>query len=128
MIMANQIVASSKPSRQRKSYYDKPLHVSYKEFSMHLSRDLRKEVGRRSLEGRKGDTVKVMRGNKNVNGKQGKITGILRPKRMVFVEGIVRKKTDGTEKPVPLRPSNLLLVAIDTKDERRITSKAKKVN
>ncbi len=118
--MANTIVASSKPKSQRKWYYTKPLHTSQKEFSAHLSKDLRKELGRRSLEVRRGDTVKVLRGGEKVFGKQGKITGIMRAKRMVFVEGIVRKKVDGTEKPIPLRPSNLLLVAIDTKDERRI--------
>ena len=118
--MAMTMAASSKPKRQRKWHYTKPLHTSQKEFSVHLSRDLRKELGRRSLEARKGDTVKVLRGGGKVKGKQGKITGILRAKRMVYVEGIMRKKVDGTEKAIPLRPSNLLLIAVDTKDERRM--------
>ena len=118
-------VASSKPKRQRKWHYGKPLHASYKEFSAHLSRELRKELGRRSLEVRKGDTVRVLRGGDKVNGKQGKVTGVARAKRMVFIEGVVRKKVDGTEKPIPVRPSNLLVVAIDTKDERRIGRKTR---
>lgn len=110
---------SSKPRRQRKWHFDKPLHASRKDFSMHLSRELRKQVGARSLVGRKGDTVRVMRGGEKVIGKQGKITAVLREKRMVLVEGIVEKKASGTERQIPLRPSNLVLVALDEKDAKR---------
>ncbi len=120
------MVASSKPNRQRKWHYNRPLHASHKEFSVHLSRELRKELGKRSIECRKGDTVKVMRGGEKVLGKHGKVTAIVRAKRMVLVENIVRKKVDGTEKQIPLRPSNLLLVAIETKDERRMKKRQAK--
>ena len=85
-------MASSQPKKQRKWYYTKPLHSSYKEFSVHLSKELRKDLGRRSLEVRKGDTVKVLRGGEKVNGKQGKVTGITRAKRMVFVYGVVKEQ------------------------------------
>ena len=124
--MAMTMAASSKPKRQRKWHYTKPLHTSQKEFSVHLSRDLRKELGRRSLEARKGDTVKVLRGGGKVKGKQGKITGILRAKRMAYVEGVVRKKVDGPEKAIPLRPSNLLLIAVEAKDDRRMKKREAK--
>ena len=120
------IISSSKPKKQRKQHYTKALHTLQKELSMHLSKELRKNLGRRNLEARKEDTVKVMRGSEKFVGKQGKITLIKRKKRQVFIEGITRKKIDGTEIQVPFKPSNLLLVTIDEKDERRFKGQAKK--
>ena len=120
------ITNSSKPKKQRKQHYTKALHTLQKELSMHLSKELRKNLGRRNLEARKEDTVKVMRGSEKFVGKQGKITLIKRKKRQVFIEGITRKKIDGTEIQVPFKPSNLLLVTIDEKDERRFKGQAKK--
>jgi len=119
-------INSSKPKKQRKQHYTKALHTLQKELSMHLSKELRKNLGRRNLEARKEDTVKVMRGSEKFVGKQGKITLIKRKKRQVFIEGITRKKIDGTEIQVPFKPSNLLLVTIDEKDERRFKGQAKK--
>ena len=120
------VVTSSKPKKQRKQHYTKALHTLQKELSMHLSKELRKNLSRRNLEARKEDTVKVMRGSEKFVGKQGKITLIKRKKRQVFIEGITRKKIDGTEIQVPFKPSNLLLVTIDEKDERRFKGKVKK--
>ena len=119
-------VLSSKPKKQRKQHYTKALHTLQKELSMHLSKELRKNLSRRNLEARKEDTVKVMRGSEKFVGKQGKITLIKRKKRQVFIEGITRKKIDGTEIQVPFKPSNLLLVTIDEKDERRFKGQVKK--
>jgi len=116
-------VTSSKPKKQRKWHYSKPLHLIQKEFSVHLSKDLRKSVGKRSLEVRKGDTVKVLRGSEKYVGKQGKITSVLRQKRQVLIEGIIRKRTDGTEIPIPFRSSNLMLVTMEEKDDRRVKGK-----
>lgn len=119
---------SSKPKVQRKEHYKKQLHRLEKDFSMHLSAALRKQIGIRSLEGRKDDTVKVMRGDGKVKNKQGKITAVLRNKRMVLVEGIISKKGDGTERQIPLRPSNLMIVTLNEKDSRRLKNKNKKGN
>mgnify|MGYP001563302111 CR=1 FL=1 len=113
-------VKSSKPSVQRKWHYSRPLHMRGKDFASHLSKELRKELHRRSIELRKGDTVKVMRGDESYLGKQGKVTGFKALKRQVFVEGITRKKVSGKEIQIPFKASNLLAVAIDDKDPRRI--------
>ncbi len=117
---------SSKPKVQRKWHHTKPLHTARKEFSGHLSKELRKELGRRSLEIRKGDTVKVMRGSEKYNGKSGKVTGFKTPKKQVLIEGIMRKKVSGKEIPVPFRASNLLITAIEDKDQRRFKGKTAK--
>ncbi|MFH1390704.1 MAG: 50S ribosomal protein L24 [Candidatus Diapherotrites archaeon] len=116
-------LTSSKPKKQRKWHYTKPLHLQQKEFAMHLSKELKESIGKRSLDGRKGDTVKIMRGNEKFVGKQGHITAILRQKRQVLIEGITRKRLDGTEIQIPFKASNLMIVNIEDKDDRRLKGK-----
>ena len=117
---------SSKPKKQRKWHYTKPVGELSKDFGVHLDKELRKQVKVRSVQARKGDTVKIMRGNKEFVGKQGKLTSVLRKKRMVLIEGITKKKLNGTDRLVPFRPSNLLLVAFEDKDEKRFKRKTVK--
>ncbi len=114
---------SSKPKKQRKRHYVKALHKIHKEFAMHLSPELRKDIGKRNLEAKTGDTVKVMRGDKSYVGKQGKIVSVTRVKRQVRIEGIVGKKMDGTERLIPFKASNLMLISVDDKDNKRLKGK-----
>ncbi len=116
---------SSKPSKQRRGFFNKPLHLVGKDFSVHLSAVLRRQLGCRSVVVRKGDVVKVVRGDDKVKGKQGKVTSVLRSKRMVLVEGVVGKRGDGTERQIPLRPSNLVIVELNEEDSRRFKNKGK---
>ena len=116
---------SSQPGKQRKRHYEKQLHELKRDFSIHLSKELRKETKKRNIEVRLGDTVKVMRGNEGYVSKHGKIVEIRRKKRQVLIEGIARKKSTGQEVLVPFRPSNLLIVALDDKDARRFRKKVK---
>ena len=90
----------------------------------HLSADLRKTVGRRAVIIRKGDTVKIMRGNSK--GKQGKIATVNYKHRKLTIEGMVRKKSDGTDVPMPFQPSNLMIVTLDTTGKNRIKPKGGK--
>jgi len=112
---------SKKPKKQRKAHYNPALHEKRKQFSVHLSKELRKALGRRALPIRTGDKVKVMRG-KNVKF-SGKVSRLNRVKNQVFLEKLNRKKSDGTEIPVPLRPSNLMLTELDRSDEKRMKGK-----
>ena len=116
------MVKSSKPKKQRKSFFNRALHLKGKNFAAHLSKELRKSLGKRSLQLRKGDKVKVMSGSNK--GFSGKIIRVNRRKNQVFLEKLNRKKADGTEIPLPLKPSNLLLVELDKSDEKRVKQKA----
>src|SRR3989338_7553676 len=115
---------SSKPKKQRKQHYTMPLHKMQKAFGCHLSKELRKELGKRSLEIRKEDKVKVMRGKHK--GKAGKVTEVNRKKIQVFIEKITVKKTDGREVGIPFRPSSLMLIEVSREDKQRIKGKAGK--
>lgn len=117
---------SKKPRKQRKRFYQAPLHQKHKFLSAHLSPSLRKKFNRRSLPVRKGDTVKVMRGD--FKGLKGKVREVDTKKLKVFVKNITRRKVDGSETPVPFKPSNLMIVepVMEDPKRRRIVERGKK--
>jgi len=111
---------SAKPGKQRKAWYNLPLHQRKMLVAAHLSKDLRKSLKRRSLTVRKGDKVKVVRGANA--GYIGKVTEVNRVKGVVLIEGLKRRKSDGKEILIPVRPSNLIIEEIEDKDALRLGS------
>jgi len=110
-------LASPKPKVQRKAFYNAPLHLRHKLASAHLSRDLRDKLGIRSLPVVVGDRVMIMKGDHK--GKTGKVVEVDLKGLWVKVEGITRKKADGTEVLVKFRPWNLLILDLNLKDKWR---------
>jgi len=108
---------SSKPSKQRKYLYQAPLHRRAKIMSATLSPELRAKYGRRSFPIRTGDKVRIMRGD--YTGREGKVIGIDREKYRIHIEGVTRKKADGTEVPIPIHPSKVMIIELDLSDKRR---------
>ena len=86
-----------------------------------LSKELRAKHGRRSLEVRKGDEVKVMRGK--FAGKQGKVDVVNMNKLKIGIEGITRTKTGGEKVAVLTHPSNVKIIAINSDDKKRMKSR-----
>ena len=112
--------ASRQARKQRKYRYNAPLHVRRKFFSANLSKELRQKYSRRSFELRKGDTVKIMRGQ--FKRKKGKITGIDSENIKIYVEGIQKLKKDGTKVNIPLDPSKLQIAELNLDDKKRLQS------
>ncbi len=110
-------MVSSKARKQRKLLYTAPLHVRRNVLASHLSKELREKYKRRSLSVRTGDEVEVMRGE--FRGKKGKISRIDLKYYKVYIEGIVRKKIEGTDRMAAMVPSNLRLVGLNLTDKRR---------
>jgi large subunit ribosomal protein L24 len=110
-------LASPKPKVQRKAFYNAPLHLRHKLVSAHLSRELRDKLGIRSLPLVVGDRVMIMKGD--YKGKTGKVAEVDLKGLWVKVEGITRKKADGTEVLVKFRPWNLLILDLNLKDKWR---------
>jgi large subunit ribosomal protein L24 len=110
-------LASPKPKVQRKAFYNAPLHLRHKLVSAHLSRELRDKLGIRSLPVVVGDRVMIMKGDHK--GKTGKVVEVDLKGLWVKVEGITRKKADGTEVLVKFRPWNLLILDLNLKDKWR---------
>jgi large subunit ribosomal protein L24 len=110
-------MATKQPKKQRKALYRAPLHKRQKLVSATLSDDLREEHGKRSIGIRKGDTVKVMRGD--FRGHEGKVEKVILKKGRIWVEGTTVKKSDGTERFYPIHPSNVRIIKLNLKDDRR---------
>ncbi|NPA86836.1 MAG: 50S ribosomal protein L24 [Candidatus Diapherotrites archaeon] len=107
----------SQPRKQRRFLFKAPLHIRQKLVSAPLSKELRKELGFRSLPVRKGDTVRIMRGK--FRGHEGKVIGVSLKRMRIFVEGATLKRSDGREVPYPIHPSKVLIIDVDRSDERR---------
>ncbi len=105
------------PRKSRRDMYKAPLHRKEKFLHATLSKELREELGKRSIRVRTGDTVRIMRGK--WRGHEGKVIGVDVRHTRVYVEGVTIKKANGTEVPYPIHPSNLMIVELDTSDKRR---------
>ena len=103
--------------KQRKYIYNAPIHVRRKLMSAHLSKELREKYKRRSFPIKKGDKVKVMRGN--YKGLEGKVIKVDLKNYRVHVEGATMKRNDGTTVYYPIHPSNLMIVELDLSDKAR---------
>lgn len=109
---------SIQPRKQRKALYTAPLHIRRKIMSANLSKDLRADIGKRSLPIRVGDKVQVVRGD--FKGHEGKVESIDAKRYKVTVEGVTLSKPDGNAVFLPIHPSNLMIIEADLKDERRL--------
>lgn len=109
---------SIQPRKQRKALYTAPLHIRRKLMSANLSKDLRADIGKRSLPIRVGDKVQVVRGD--FKGHEGKVESIDAKRYKVTVEGVTLSKPDGNAVMLPIHPSNLMIIEADLKDERRL--------
>lgn len=110
-------ILSSQPRKQRLARYNAPHHQARKQMASHLSEELLLKYNRRSMTVITGDEVKLLRGDHK--GKSGKIVEVDVTVRKVVVEGVTNKKADGTEVPLPVDPSNLLIVKLNLEDKRR---------
>ncbi len=68
-------IFSKSPRKQRNFVRNLALHLRKNLCVCHLSKELRKEIGKRSLTVRSGDKVKVMRGGQKKKEGKGRITG-----------------------------------------------------
>ena len=109
--------SSKQPRKQRKYRYNSPLHIKHKFVSSHLSKELREKYKRRALPARKGDKVKISRGE--FKGKSGKIDHLNVKREKVYVEGITVTKRDGTKVIRPINPSNLIILELNLDDKMR---------
>jgi large subunit ribosomal protein L24 len=108
---------SSQPRKQRKEMFNAPLHKRQKMIAAHLAKPLIKQFNRRSLPLRKGDEVKVMRGEHS--GETGKVSKINLKRLKVYIENIKTKKVSGQEVQIPFHPSNIMITNPVIEDEKR---------
>lgn len=108
---------STQPRKQRKYVYNAPLHILRRMMSVCLSKDLRKRHKMRNINIRKGDKVRVLRGQ--YKGKTGRVDRVSIKNRRVYITGIELIRKEGTKSLIPLVPSNLQITELDRSDKRR---------
>jgi len=108
---------SRKPKKQRKAYYNAPLHVRQKLVSAPLSPELREKYGVKTLPVRKGDKVRVMRGD--FKGHEGEVVEVDLKRYALKIDGVTIKKADGTPVFRPIHPSNVMIIELKLDDEYR---------
>jgi len=91
--------------------------VKSKQLCSHLSKDLRKKYGKRSIRIIEGDTIRVLRGE--FRGVAGKITKVSIKKNGVSVEGVKKEKLKGGNLDVFIHPSNLIVTDLNNEDKWR---------
>ena len=112
---------SKQPRKQRKALYNAPAHARGKHLSATLSKDLRADLGKRSLPLRSGDKVRVLRGD--FKGHEGEVLSVDYASYKVTIEEVTLSKPDGTAVFLPVDPSNLMIIDANTKDDRRIKNR-----
>jgi large subunit ribosomal protein L24 len=108
------------PGKQRKAIYQAEGQRLRKLLSAPLAEDLRKTHGRRSYPVRKGDTVKIVRGD--FAGVEGKVNNVDTSGRRVFVEGVTREMTSGTSTNVSVHASKVVITKLNLDDKWRADS------
>ena len=113
-----------KPTKMRNSMtYQAAHHTKGRQLGAHLSEDLRKKYGKRSVRVTEGDSVKILRGEyRSVDGKVNKVST---EKNSVAIEGIKKEQTRGEKYDVYIHTSNLVVTSLNTGDGWR-TAKIEK--
>lgn len=127
------MVKSMKPNKQRKAYYNAPLHEKRKRIAARLLLDKPDErfAGVRTVTVRVGDTVRVIRGDFSHGGKRhggkrnaaplsGAVLRIESETGRIFIEGAKGSKSDNKEEAVPVHSSNVVVVKLDETDKLRV--------
>lgn len=108
---------SSKRKKQRKWRFNAPLHKKKAFCRAALSKELKGKYKTNAMQVRKGDTVRVMRGE--LKGSTGNVIRVDVKNTQIYVDGLTMKKADGTEVERPLRPSNLQITMLSLDDKKR---------
>jgi len=116
---------SKKPGKQRLAQINAPHHIRRKFMTAKLVRELREKLGIKRLPVRKGDVVRVVRGE--WTGHEGKVVAVDYKKIALHIDGVTIKKADGTPVYYPIHPSNVMIVKLDLSDKfrRRIIERRK---
>jgi len=105
------------PRKQRKRLFNAPAHIRHKLMAAPLSKELAASRGTRTLPVRKGDTVRILRGDKK--GFEGKVSRVAPNEYRIYIEGSTREKVDGTNIFLPVHPSKVQIRNLNLEDRWR---------
>lgn len=109
---------SSKPRKQRKRQIEAPLHQRKKMLRGHLAPKYLEAGKKRSLTIRKGDQVRIMRGEHK--GEEGKVENVNLKNLTITIEGVTQAKADESQSARMIHASNIMIIRPDMSDRRRL--------
>ena len=115
------------PRKQRKMLFNAPAHIRHKFMSAPLSPELASSRGTKSLPVRKGDTVRIQRGDNK--GFEGKVSRVDLKSYRIYIEGLTREKVDGTNIFLPVHPSKVQIrnLYLDDKWRKDVLGRKKEI-
>ena len=122
------IMSSVKPSKVRKRALYAPWHIKNKMLNARLSDELRSKYKIKTIRVRKGDSVKIVRGE--YAGIEGKVTLVDIKTGRITVEGVFRENVKGEQIPVKIHASKVVVTSLNLDDKMRkemLESKIKRV-
>ena len=114
---------SIQPRKQRKFRHNAPQHIKGEFLRAPLSSTLRTKYNTSSLRVRKGDKVKLLRGQ--FKGTTGVVEKVSVSKTRIFVNGCDLIKKDGSKSAYPIHPSKVQIITV-VEDKKRFKQKQNK--
>ena len=105
------------PGKQRKKLFNAPAHIRHKLMSAPLSPELSASKGGKALPVRRGDTIRIKRGDNK--GFEGKVSRVDLKAYRIYIEGLTREKVDGTNIFLPIHPSKVEIRNLNLDDKWR---------
>jgi len=105
------------PKKQRKRLFNAPAHIRHKLMAAPLSSELTASRGVKTLPVRKGDTVRIQRGDNK--GFEGKVSRVDLSNYRIYLEGLTREKVDGTNIFISVHPSKVQIRNLNLDDKCR---------
>jgi large subunit ribosomal protein L24 len=105
------------PGKQRKRHFNAPAHIRHKMMAAPLSAELAMSRGAKTMPVRKGDTVRIQRGDNK--GFEGKVSRVDLKAYRIYIEGLTREKVDGTNIFLPIHPSKVEIRNLTLDDKLR---------
>ena len=99
--------------------FNAPLHKLGKIINARLSDDLRTKYAFKTARIKKGDSVKIVRGE--YAGVEGKVTGVNVEYGKISVEGVYRERVKGEQTPVMITASKVMITSLNLEDKLRKT-------
>jgi large subunit ribosomal protein L24 len=112
--------SSKRVAKQRKYAHNAPLHLKGKFLNAPVSAELQKKTNMKTLRVRKGDKVKVLRGQ--FKGLIGAVESVSLADSRIFIPKAEVIKKDGAKVKYPIHASNVQLVELGGNDKRRLNA------
>ena len=110
---------SKQHRKQRKDYFDAPLHLRNRRMTAPLSNALREKYGIRRLPVHKDDKVIVFKNRSEDEEIKGKVIKVIPQRYSIHIEGHSKEKADGTIVSFPVHPSNVVITSLNLRDKKR---------